>query len=208
MSWPWRRSRQAAGPVTRESISETELGRSPPQRKLGLDSLLFFGVRLAQFLETGNLGLSEGLVGEVGERLTPPEAQGCGELRGARRRFELGRTGEPSLEVGAVEPDVRRVEPVAVGFGHDRIRPQHLAQVCDVPLDRRLRPTGRPVGPQRLDQRVGGDRAGRSRPRAGRARRAAWRPSDTAAPSRCAASGPRIPSSMPPPAAIRQCDRR
>ena len=134
MSWPWRRSR--SGWAATEIDLGDELGRSP-ERELGLDSLLFG--ELAQFLETGNLGLSEGLVGEVGERLTPPEGECLTQAGGGEVGFaacqRLASLGEQALEAGNIEGLRVEIEPVAGRAREKEPGAEELAQPGDVDLD-------------------------------------------------------------------------
>ena len=107
-----------------------------------------------ELLEPRDLGLRPRLVREVSQGGAAPELERCGELGRALGRGELRRRGEPALEVGAVERVGRKVEPVAARLGGDRLRPERLAELRDVALDRGLWPPRRPLRPERLDQRI------------------------------------------------------
>ncbi len=134
--------------------------RVPGEREIGVDPLLEDG--RAQLLEPRDLGLRERLVEEVRERRAAPERESFTERA-------LGRDRVVSLERGAsllreacepvdVDPLRRQLELVAGRAGRNH-RPERLAELGDIDLDRVGGGLGRITGPQRLDQPVDGDDA-------------------------------------------------
>ena len=111
-----------------------------------------------ELLQPCDLGLRPALVREVCEGGAAPELERRSELGGSLERGELRRCGKSPLELGAVQLLGREIEAVPVCLGGDRLRPERLAELRDVALDRGLWPPRCLLRPERLDQRIGRDR--------------------------------------------------
>jgi hypothetical protein len=116
-----------------------------------------------QPVQTGDLGLGEGLSGHIGQRRTPPQLKcpadlfNCsGGVAGPERR--TGVLGQP-FEADAVEVGGLHLECVALAAGDDHARPQGLAELGDVVLEDAETGGGRAAGPEVFDQPVPGDDA-------------------------------------------------
>ena len=153
-------TRSLAQRISREQLLELadQLGRSS-ELEVGLDPLLEHGE--PQLLEPGDRALGERLEGEVRERRAAPERKRLAE----RPRRRLGIAGpEPPrallrelLESAQVDLGRAGDEDVAGLPGHDRLGPEHLAELRDVDLDHVRRGLGRPLAPEVVDQPVDGD---------------------------------------------------
>src|SRR5215211_1662250 len=129
--------------------------RVPSELELGVDSLLDY--TQAQLLETGDLALGEGVVGEVGQGPAAPECERLGErIRGRLRVFAVRLGGKP-LEAGEVEFVGLDAEQVAGAACLQPLRGEQLAQVGDVDLERRPRRLRGVLAPESVDQCVAGD---------------------------------------------------
>ena len=155
--------RPAALAVRLDPNERLELGDHlgvPPELQLDLHPLL---ERLrAQLLEPRDLGLGEGVVGQLGERCPAPEreclVERCAGLRGlacvesvVRPRAQLD---EP-VEIELARLDAELVPPRP---REERLGREELPEVRDVPLEGRRRRGRRLLAPERLDQAVGRDR--------------------------------------------------
>ena len=108
-----------------------------------------------ELLQPRDLGLRPALVREVGEGRPAPEVERCSELTPPLGRSEVGSGAEALLELRAVQLLGREVEAIPVRLGRDRLRPECLAKLRDVALDRGLWPPRRLLRPKRVDERVG-----------------------------------------------------
>ena len=159
----------AAGAVEREHQLPAQ---ALPQRLLADEGLeLADELRAAAALEVGvepsldcdepellqprDLRLRPALVRKVGQGRSAPKVERCSQLARPLRRSEVGSGAEASLELRAVQLLGREVEAVSVCLGRDRLRPERLAELRDVALDRGLWPPRRLLRPKRVDQRVG-----------------------------------------------------
>ena len=135
--------------------------------ELRLDAVLLGGE--PEPVEAGHDAPGERLVGDVGQRCTPPEVGGAAQLLGgpavvAGHDRPAGR-GQAALEGQQVEfgggeadevPGALRQHELGAAEGGGRRR-QRLAQVRHVDLERARRPVVGLVAPQRVDDAVDGD---------------------------------------------------
>ena len=141
-----------------------ELGdqlRVSPGFEVGVESIL--ERREPQLLETTNLGLSEGLEPQVGERRPAPNLQRLpqqpsGALRVVSGERSASLFGE-CLEAVEVKLTGRGPEHVAVGLGDDPAisSSKSFTQPGDVRLQALSGCRWRPFPPEQLEQGVGGD---------------------------------------------------
>ena len=111
------------------------------ERELGFDSLLD-GCQ-ADLVEPLYRDLSERLVGEVGERWSPPEVERIREEARSGAcipcRQRSGRLLRATLEASQIELVGGEPDDVSGGAGLDRGRTEHLAELGDLPLHLRHR---------------------------------------------------------------------
>ena len=115
-----------------------------------------------QLVQLRPLGVSEAGVGELGQRLAPPQAKRLAQ-RGRRLRHLARLRQAPSLRHQLLEADdidlIGTDRKGIAGFGgDDRARPEGTAQLADLGLQGVSRLRRQPVTPQRVDQPVGTDR--------------------------------------------------
>jgi hypothetical protein len=136
--------------------------------QVGVDPSLSGGQ--AQLLEPPDGGLQGAQPGQVGEHVAPPQPQGLAERGGGVGRppvLELGPSPRDELleapGVDAVGLDLEHVAGRSPDHRGRRQRPAQAGHVGPDDAHRRLRPLLEPVlGPQRVDQRVGGHHLTRS----------------------------------------------
>ena len=125
-----------------------------PEGELQLDALL--DRRESQLRQSVDRWLRELLVGEVGERVAPPQRLGFGEQRDRLLRVVARRRGAGGRDQLLVLVDVDgvggQIEDVAAAAHHDQIRgPEGVAQL----RRQRLQPVAhtwrRILAPQRID---------------------------------------------------------
>ena len=115
-----------------------------------------------QLVQMRPFGIKKARIGELGQRLAAPQAEGLAQ-RGRRRRH-LAVGGQPlSLRDQLLEADdvdlVGSGGQGIAGFGgEDRRRPEGTAQLADLRLQGVGRVRRLPVAPQHVDQPVGADR--------------------------------------------------
>ena len=85
--------------------------------QIGLDPLLERDP--AQLIETGDFGLSEGLVGEVGKRRTPPKRESPAQLLGRPLWIFPSRLVEELLKAGEIELRGLDTQDVPGGLGNE-----------------------------------------------------------------------------------------
>ena len=147
------------GMLVDERLELGNEGRMTSTLKVRIDTGL--DCRQSQLVETSDLRLSEGLVGEVGERRPSPQRERLAE--GTRGMLCVPATRltlpffDETAEAVCVDRVVRDVEAVAPMLEQNRFplafdRTQGLPQSRDVRLERVLRGVGRVVGPQLVDQ--------------------------------------------------------
>ena len=115
-----------------------------------------------QLVQPRPLGLGEAGVGELGQRLAPPQAKRLAQ-RGRRLRHLARLRQAPSLRHQLLEPDhvdlIGTDRQGIAGFsGDDHARPEGTAQLADLGLQGVDRVRRQPVTPQHVDQPVGTDR--------------------------------------------------
>ena len=115
-----------------------------------------------QLVQLRPFGVSEAGVGELGQRLAPPQAKRLAQ-RGRRLRHLARLRQAPSLRHQLLEADdidlIGTDRKGIAGFGgDDRARPEGTAQLADLGLQGVSRLRRQPVTPQRVDQPVGTDR--------------------------------------------------
>ncbi len=114
-----------------------------PRREVRLDPRLEAGE--PKLLQAADLGLREGLVGELGQRLAAPE----------RKRLALLARGGQPLESGEVELVLLDAQQVARRARLDTLLAERLAELGDVDLER-LPPALRCLlVPECIDQAIG-----------------------------------------------------
>jgi hypothetical protein len=169
----------ATGPVQ----GEHELAQRPFPARVLADERFELGERLevlpgreqrveavlggvqAQLVELDDRGAGVGLVGDVRQGVAPPERKRLVEGRQASRRVaggdEVVAAARERLEPDGIHPLGRHVEDVATRAGVDDRGSagflQQPPQVRDVRTQRHQRLGRRVVGPQVLDEPVGGD---------------------------------------------------
>ena len=108
------------------------------------------------------LGLGEAGIGELGQRLAPPQAKRLAQ-HGRRLRHRARLRQPPShchqlLEADDVHLIGTNREGIADFGGDDRARPESTAQLADLGLQGVSRIRRQPVTPQHVDQPVGTNR--------------------------------------------------
>jgi hypothetical protein len=127
------------------------------QAEVGLDALL---ERLQpQLLEARDLGLSERLVGEVGQRRTAPQRERLPEFRCRALRIAVSQPA-PAVREQLVEPfrvklAWHQFQRVATALRDQAAVSDHPAQLRDVDVDAVQCAGRRRLAPQRVDQPVG-----------------------------------------------------
>jgi hypothetical protein len=132
-----------------------------PRGQVGLDTVLHGGQ--TKLLQTGDPGLSEWLVGELGQGRASPQAQGFpqdpGRFGGITRRQGPEPLGPETLEPAGIEVAILDLQDVPGCSGHQAgtLRAKSPAE----PVHRGLEGVGGPAplvfAPQLLHQAVGGD---------------------------------------------------
>jgi hypothetical protein len=117
-------------------------------RKLGVDARLEGGQ--PQGVQTGDVRLDEGLVGEVGERRSPPERERLAKQLAGIRRIGCSRRIQERLEARDIELLGFHMERVAGRARHQTIGPELLAQPGHAHLDRLGGGDRRAFAPERL----------------------------------------------------------
>ena len=116
-----------------------------------------------QLVQPGPFGIEKAGVGEVGQRLTPPQAerfaQGGGRVRAARpASASRASLRHQLLEADDIDVPGADGQGIAGFGGDDRSGPEGAAQLADLGLQG-VGGVGRlPVAPQHVDQPVGADR--------------------------------------------------
>jgi hypothetical protein len=127
-----------------------------PQREIRLDTIFDRGQ--AQFLDAGDLILSERLIGKVRQRIAAKQTKRGSEPVPRKRpitSIERPSTlGDQLLEARNVDTIGLDGQQVAPSLGDDRIRGQQFPQIGDVPLQRLDRGRGCLIPPQLVDQPV------------------------------------------------------
>ncbi len=111
----------------------------------------------AKLLEPGNVGLREGLEGEVREGGPPPERQGGPQLRASVLRFERARLVHGGAESVDVDRARRDVEAITRCARLQHLRAEQLAELRDEVLERCKGGPRRLLSPDRVEQPVDGD---------------------------------------------------
>ena len=182
-----------------------QFGCEPPT-EIGLEPELD-GLQ-AQLVEPSNLGLGEGLIGDVGVGTAVPERQCLADDKRCRSRVRIEQTpafGHQLIELPGVK--LRRSDLQLVtgcpGEQHRPLRPlltiwlERSPQVRDVNPEGVLMTGRRVLSPQLVDDPVGGDHLVGVDQQQGEQRPLLEEPSGTFEPSLRTSSGPRTENSTP-----------
>jgi hypothetical protein len=127
---------------TNEPFELTDKRRMPASGEIHVDAPLQAGD--AELVESGDLGLREALIGEVGERPPTPKTQ---------RGLEVA-VGDQLLDAIGVELAWSDPELVPQRSGEDPVLPECLAELGHVHLERLRRGSRWALAPERLQQHV------------------------------------------------------
>ena len=125
------------------------------KRKVGLDPLLEHGE--AALLEARDLGPSEVVVGEIGQRRPAPQRERFAQLLGRFPRLGVACLVDQLLEPVHVELAGGDLQDVAAGPGEQHLVAERLAQLRDVALQRLGGGLRRLLAPELLDQALAPD---------------------------------------------------
>jgi hypothetical protein len=123
--------------------------------ELGVEPLLVRGE--PQLVQPGDLGLSERLVRQVGERRPPPQIESVAQQLRRRRGSCAAGLGDELLEALEVELTRLEAQDVAGRARDDHTRSELPAQLGDEDVDALDDRRGRRLAPELVDQPLGRD---------------------------------------------------
>ncbi len=142
--------------VTHQSLELRDELSLPAERKVGFDSLLERGE--TKLFQSRDLGLGEGLIGQVRERWPAPErqrrAQHFRRLLRIPARPKLSPLGEKALEALDVELLGLERQHVPASMRHEVAVAEELAQLRDVDADAVERAGRHILAPEGVDQAI------------------------------------------------------
>ncbi len=149
-----------------QRVLPTQLFQFAGQLPVAAQHQVRFGTGLdrdqAQLVQMRPLGVGEAGIGELGQRLPPPQAKRLAQ-RGRRQRHLALLNQAPSFRHQLLKADDVDLigtdgEGIASFGGNDRAGPEGAAQLADLGLQRVGRVRRLPAAPQHVDQAVSADR--------------------------------------------------